>query len=61
MISMRAYDHAALMCGARVCAGTEVADQLDALFADPSVAFVQLHNAAHGCFSCQADRVRTGT
>jgi hypothetical protein len=21
------------------------------------VAFVQLHNAAHGCFSCQADRV----
>ena len=61
MISMRAYDHAALMCGAQVCAGTEVADHLDALFADPSVAFVQLHNAAHGCFSCQADRVGTGT
>ncbi len=60
MISMRAYDHAALMCGAQVCAGTEVAPS-DALFADPSVAFVQLHNAAHGCFSCQADRVGTGT
>jgi hypothetical protein len=31
--------------------------QLDVLFADPAVAFVQLHNAGHGCFSCQADRV----
>ncbi|WP_414610639.1 DUF1203 domain-containing protein [Stenotrophomonas pavanii] len=57
MISVRAYDHAALMRGAEVCAGSDVADRLDALFADPAVAFVQLHNAAHGCFSCQADRV----
>lgn len=58
MISLRAYDAAALMRSAQVCAGTEVAAQLDRLFADPEVAFVQLHNAAHGCFSCQADRVQ---
>ncbi|WP_457805326.1 DUF1203 domain-containing protein [Stenotrophomonas maltophilia] len=57
MISLRAYDSAALMRSAQVCAGTEVAMQLDTIFADPAVAFVQLHNAAHGCFSCQADRV----
>ncbi|HEL2979227.1 TPA: DUF1203 domain-containing protein [Stenotrophomonas maltophilia] len=56
MISLRAYDAAALMRSAQVCAGTEVATRLDAIFADPAVAFVQLHNAAHGCFSCQADR-----
>ncbi|WP_164146494.1 DUF1203 domain-containing protein [Stenotrophomonas maltophilia] len=57
VISLRAYDRAALMRSAQVCAGTEVATQLDTIFADPAVAFVQLHNAAHGCFSCQADRV----
>ncbi|HEL3180384.1 TPA: DUF1203 domain-containing protein [Stenotrophomonas maltophilia] len=57
MISVRAYDRSALMLGARVCAGSEVAAQLDVLFANAAVAFVQLHNAAHGCFSCQADRV----
>ena len=32
------------------------AAQLDRLFADTTVAFVQLHNAGHGCFSCQVDR-----
>ena len=57
MISLRAYDHAALMREAQIAAGSEVGAQLDRLFADPAVAFVQLHNAAHGCFSCQADRV----
>ncbi len=57
MISLRAYDHAALMLAAQVCAGTDVPTLLDSLFADPAVAFVQLHNAAHGCFSCQADRI----
>ena len=45
------------MLAAEISAGTDVGARLDALFADPDVAFVQLHNAAHGCFSCQADRV----
>lgn len=57
LISLRAYDASALMRSAQVCAGPEVGAQLDSLFADPAVAFVQLHNAAHGCFSCQADRI----
>lgn len=57
VISVRAYDSAAFMLSGQVCLGTEVAGYLDRLFADVAVAFVQLHNAAHGCFSCQADRV----
>jgi hypothetical protein len=35
MISLRAYDQAALMLAAEVCAGTDVGARLDALFADP--------------------------
>jgi hypothetical protein len=57
MISLRAYDQAALMLAAENSAGMHVSARVAALFADPDVAFVQLHNAAHGCFSCQADRV----
>ncbi len=45
MISLRAYDQAALMLAAEISAGTDVGARLDALFADPAVAFVQLHNA----------------
>ncbi|MEG0184428.1 MAG: DUF1203 domain-containing protein [Stenotrophomonas sp.] len=59
LISLRAYDSADLMLGGQVCEGAGVAEQLDRLFADTAVAFVQLHNAGYGCFSCQADRVRT--
>lgn len=57
MISVRAYDRAAFMLSGQLCAGTDAGVQLDRLFADPAVAFVQLHYAGHGCFSCQAERV----
>ena len=55
--SVRAYDSDALMLGGQVCPGTGVAAHLDVLFSDPAVAFVQLHSAGYGCFSCQADRM----
>nr|WP_313282770.1 DUF1203 domain-containing protein [Stenotrophomonas indicatrix] len=57
LISVRAYDSADFMLSGLVCQGTEVATHLDRLFADTTVAFVQLHNAGHGCFSCQVNRV----
>lgn len=56
MVSIRAYDARHLMVGAQVCAGSGAADALDALFADPLVAYAHLHNAKPGCFSCAAVR-----
>ena len=57
LISLRAYDAAAIMVDASVCDGPSVAATLDAMFADPAVAYVHLHNAKRGCFSCAASRV----
>jgi len=57
LISVRAYDAAAMMIAASVCEGSAVAGALDELFADPAVAYVHLHNAKRGCFSCEAIRV----
>jgi len=57
LISVRAYDAGAMMIAASVCEGTGVAAALDELFADPTVAYVHLHNAKRGCFSCEATRV----
>ncbi len=34
----------------------DVAVELARLFADPAVAYVHLHNARRGCFSCAAHR-----
>jgi hypothetical protein len=57
LISLRAYDADAMIIAASVCEGTAVADALDGMFADAAVAYVHLHNAKRGCYSCLASRV----
>ena len=56
LISVRAYDARHMLVAATVCDGTEVADEIVARFADSDVAYVHLHNAKQGCFSCLVDR-----
>ena len=58
LLSLRAYDHAHMMVDATVCEGSDAARGLEGLFADPAVAYVHLHNARRGCFSCVARRAR---
>ncbi len=53
-ISLRAYDADGFIIAADVVEGTDVAERLTALFADPSIRYVHLHNARRGCFSCTA-------
>lgn len=56
LMSLRAYDAAHAMVDAEVCEGVDVARQLERMFADPGVAYVHLHNARRGCYSCLALR-----
>ena len=56
LISVRAYDAAGFMVDGAVCEGTAVAPELDRVFADESVAYVHLHNAKRGCYSCKVVR-----
>jgi hypothetical protein len=53
-ISLRAYDADDSIIAAEVVEGVEVAKHLTALFANPSIRYVHLHNARRGCFSCTA-------
>ena len=57
LMSLRAYDASDLIIAAEVCAGVDVGAWLEARFADAAVAYVHLHNARRGCFSCLAQRV----
>lgn len=57
LMSLRAYDAEHMMIDASVCDGPAVAEQLAQWFADPAIAYVHLHNAKRGCFSCVARRV----
>lgn len=57
LMSARAYDNQHLMLSADVCEGVHAAATLQRLLADDRVAYIQLHNARQGCFSCQVNRV----
>jgi hypothetical protein len=58
LMSVRAYDSAHLMIDAAVCAGEEAASAILGMFADLNVAYIHLHNAKRGCFSCRVDRAQ---
>jgi len=56
-MSVRAYDANDMMVDADICDGRDVRAVLERLLADEGVAFIHLHNAKRGCFSCRVERV----
>ena len=56
LMSLRAYSAGHWMVAAEVCEGVDAARELARMFDDPAVAYVHLHNARRGCFSCAAHR-----
>ena len=57
LMSVRAYDASDMMVAGEVCEGADVHATLQRLVADDAVAFIHLHNAKRGCFSCRVERV----
>jgi hypothetical protein len=57
LLSVRAYDASGHMVGAEVTEGRELEDKVGRFFADGRVAYLHLHNARPGCYSCRVDRV----
>jgi len=56
LISVRAYDAKDCMTDAEVRPGAELAAVILRLFDDPRIAYIHLHNANRGCFSCAVRR-----
>ncbi len=56
LISVRAYDSTHLMTDAIICAGTDTASAIQRMFSSKEVAYIHLHNANRGCFSCAVNR-----
>jgi hypothetical protein len=55
-LSLRAFDEAGFIRAAELVAGTAVEPALDALLADPAVAYVHAHFAKFGCYAARIDR-----
>jgi hypothetical protein len=54
-LSVRAYDHDAMMTGAAVLPGERFPDAVAELLGDPDVAFLHVHFAGPGCFAFRVD------
>jgi len=57
LMSVRAYDAAHMIVDAEVCEGEALPGLLERMFRDPQVAYLHLHNARRGCYSCRVDRM----
>jgi Protein of unknown function (DUF1203) len=56
LLSVRAYDDKDLIVAAEVLDSAEINQSIQRLFADSSVAYIHVHNARPGCYSCRIDR-----
>ena len=56
LLSIRAYDSAAMMVGAEVVDGSELADAIQRLFGNESMSYLHIHNARPGCYNCTVVR-----
>jgi hypothetical protein len=56
LLSVRAYDEAAMMKGARVVEGTTLEETIREFFTNEGISYLQIHNAAPGCFNCTIAR-----
>jgi hypothetical protein len=57
LMSVRAYDANDMMVAGEVCEGEGVREPIERLLVDVAVAYIHLHNAKRGCFSCRVERV----
>ena len=56
LLSVRAYDEAAMMKNARVVEGRVLEETIRNFFTNTSISYLHIHNAGPGCFNCMVQR-----
>ena len=56
LLSVRAYDDAAMMKTARVVEGKVLEETIREFFGTGSISYLHIHNAGPGCFNCMVQR-----
>lgn len=55
-LGLRGFDAAGMLADARLAAPGEADAAIRALFDNPAIAYIDAHNAAHGCFAARIER-----
>jgi uncharacterized protein DUF1203 len=56
LLSVRAYDEAAMMTKANVVEGSALEQTIRDFFTTESISYLHIHNAGPGCFNCLVQR-----
>ncbi|MGD9598323.1 MAG: DUF1203 domain-containing protein [Steroidobacteraceae bacterium] len=56
LLSVRAYDDRDYLIDADVAPGAGLEALIERFFGDPSVSYLHVHNARHGCYACRVNR-----
>lgn len=56
LISVRGYDTGGMMLHGEIIEGRSIEESIARQFVDAAVAYLHLHNAKRGCYSCRVDR-----
>ena len=56
LLSVRAFDKKAMIQDSKTVKGTALEDAMQELLSNEKVAYLQIHNAGHGCYNCHVDR-----
>ena len=56
LLSVRAYDEAAMMKSAKVIEGAALEETIRDFFTAESISYLHIHNAGPGCFNCMVQR-----
>ena len=56
LLSVRAYNEAAMMKTARVVKGDALEETIRDFFSTGSISYLHIHNAGPGCFNCKVQR-----
>lgn len=56
LLSVRAYDEAAMLKSARVVEGRALEEAIRVFFTTETISYLHIHNAGPGCFNCTVQR-----
>jgi hypothetical protein len=56
LLSVRGFDERCMMQAADAVPGTALEKLIEQMFANPSIAFLHVHNAKWGCYAARVDR-----
>ncbi len=56
-LGLRGFDATGTLRDARLALPGEAEDKILDLFANPAIAYIHAHNAAHGCFAAKVERL----